>query len=54
MSGLALSLPTGPAGFERAFGACFEIRAREPVVESERTLYLMERREPAADRASSP
>jgi ribosomal protein L11 methylase PrmA len=41
-----------PDGFERAFAGFFEIRAREPVVESERTLYLMERREPAADRAT--
>jgi ribosomal protein L11 methylase PrmA len=31
-------------GFERAFGGAFELRRREPIADSERTLYLWERR----------
>jgi hypothetical protein len=31
-------------GFEQAFGRAFELRRREPIAESERTLYLWERR----------
>jgi hypothetical protein len=33
-----------PEGFELAFGESFELRAREPIAESERVLYLWERR----------
>jgi ribosomal protein L11 methylase PrmA len=33
-----------PEGFERAFGESFELRAREAIAESERVLYLWERR----------
>ena len=31
-------------GFERAFNGAFELRRREPIAESERTLYLWEKR----------
>jgi hypothetical protein len=31
-------------GFERAFNERFELRRREPIADSERTLYLWERR----------
>jgi hypothetical protein len=40
-------------GFENAFSRDFELRSREPIAESERTLYLWERREQPTTPAGS-